>query len=144
MYITQHNPQRFQHQGEYDPAHTYRITVNLLRQIREFAVGQNQQSLSYLRNRFGSGADDVQIRNTWGDLACLGLLGTVLEERHSFTPQSNHTMQSRQQSAYTPDNRQTDWCAAFVKCCMIVVVLLICLFIFICLHTLEMREGKYI
>ncbi|KAI4787302.1 hypothetical protein KUCAC02_007751 [Chaenocephalus aceratus] len=126
VYITQH----IQNHAEYDPAHTYSITTNLLREIREFSVGPNQQPLSYLRNRFGSSADDAQIRNTWGQLACLGLLlYIVLGERHLFTPQSNYTPQVRQQSAYTPDNRQTDWCAAFVKCCMIVVALLIGLFI---------------
>ncbi|XP_033998500.1 uncharacterized protein LOC117492368 isoform X2 [Trematomus bernacchii] len=125
VYITQHFPQRFQHQREYDPAHTYRITTNLLREIREFSVGPNQQPLSYLRNRFGSSADDFDIETAWGQLACLGLLlYIVLGERHPFTPQSNYTTQSRQQSAYTPDNRQTSWCAAFVKCCMFVVVLI--------------------
>ncbi|KAK1877467.1 Anthranilate phosphoribosyltransferase [Dissostichus eleginoides] len=127
VYITQH----FQYQGEYDPDHTYRITTNLLREIREFSVGEDQQPLSYLRNRFGSSADDFDIENTWGHLACLGLLlYIVLGERHPFTPQSNYTPQVTQQSAYTPDNRQTSWCEAFEKCCMIVVVLLICLFIF--------------
>ncbi|KAK1878034.1 Phenylalanine--tRNA ligase beta subunit [Dissostichus eleginoides] len=130
VFITQHFPQRFLHLREYDPDHTYRITTNLLREIREFSVGPNQQPLSYLRNRFGSSADDVQIRNTWGHLACLGLLlYIVLGERHPFTPQSNYTPQVRQQSAYTPDNRQTNWCTAFEKCCMIVVVLLIVLYI---------------
>ncbi|KAL3053867.1 hypothetical protein OYC64_006240 [Pagothenia borchgrevinki] len=85
VYITQHIPNH----AEYDPAHTYSITTNLLRQIREFSVGPNQ--LSYLRNRFGSSADDVQIRNTWGHLACLGLLlYIVIQEKHSFTPHYNY------------------------------------------------------
>ncbi|XP_010774391.1 uncharacterized protein isoform X2 [Notothenia coriiceps] len=110
VYITQHYDTSENQGTLYDPGHTYRITMNLLRQIREFAVGPNQLPLSYLRNRFGSSADDAQIRNTWGHLACLGLLlYIVLGERHPFTPQSNYTPQVRQQSTYTPANRQTSW-----------------------------------
>ncbi|KAK1877187.1 V-type proton ATPase subunit S1-like protein [Dissostichus eleginoides] len=126
VYITQH----IANHAEYDPDHTYRITTNLLREIGEFSVGPNQLPLWYLRNRFGSSADDFDIETAWGQLACLGLLlYIVLGERHPFTPKSNYKLQVRQQSAYTPDNRQTSWCAALVKCCMIVVVLLIGLFI---------------
>ncbi|XP_071329950.1 uncharacterized protein [Trachinotus anak] len=77
VYLTQH----------YDPAHTYEITVHLLREIREFSVGENQQSLVYLRNRFGRNAEDFQledIRNTCGQLACLGLLlFIVMQEKYS-------------------------------------------------------------
>uniref|UniRef100_A0A3B4YUK4 Uncharacterized protein n=1 Tax=Seriola lalandi dorsalis TaxID=1841481 RepID=A0A3B4YUK4_SERLL len=36
VYLTQH----------YDPAHTYEISIHLLREIREFSVGQNQRSLT--------------------------------------------------------------------------------------------------
>lgn len=85
VYITQHY-ENSDHQGTpYDPAHTYQITINLLRQIREFSVRDNQ--LLHLRNRYGSNADDFQlrhIRNTWGNLACLGLLlFIVIEEKPS-------------------------------------------------------------
>ncbi|XP_074512968.1 uncharacterized protein LOC141781256 isoform X2 [Sebastes fasciatus] len=92
VYITQH----IEHQGEYDPDQTYRITTNLLREIREFSVGQNQQQLRYLRNLYGSNADDLQlrdIRNTWRDLACLGLLlFIVIQEKYSSNQQNrqNH------------------------------------------------------
>ncbi|XP_074512976.1 uncharacterized protein LOC141781261 [Sebastes fasciatus] len=86
VYITQHT----EHQREYDPDHTYRITVNLLRQIREFSVGQNQQQLLQLRNRYASNADEFRIRNTWGDLACLGLLlFIVIQEKYSSSQQNN-------------------------------------------------------
>ncbi|XP_070778806.1 uncharacterized protein [Enoplosus armatus] len=93
VYITQHY-ETSEHQGTvYDPAHTYHITTNLLRQIREFSVGENQQTLSYLRNRFGSNADDFQlrhIRNTWGNLACLGLLlFIVIQEKYSSNQHNN-------------------------------------------------------
>ncbi|XP_042360373.1 uncharacterized protein LOC121956296 [Plectropomus leopardus] len=80
VYITQHQ----HHQGSYDPEHTYQITINLLRQIREFSVGQNQQQLLHLRNRYGSNADVSHIRNTWGDLSGLGLLlFIVIQERYT-------------------------------------------------------------
>uniref|UniRef100_A0A8C9XHQ6 Uncharacterized protein n=1 Tax=Sander lucioperca TaxID=283035 RepID=A0A8C9XHQ6_SANLU len=65
VYITQH----IQHQVTYDPDHTYQITTNLLRQIREFSVGDNQQPMQYLRSLYGSNADVLHIRNTWGELA---------------------------------------------------------------------------
>ncbi|XP_049924225.1 uncharacterized protein LOC126404886 [Epinephelus moara] len=85
VYITQHH----ENQRTYDPEHTYQITTNLLRQIREFSVGQNQQQLLRLRNRYGSNADDYQIRNTWGDLAGLGLLCfIVIQRRYSWTKHS--------------------------------------------------------
>ena len=88
VYITQHygNPRN----TPYDPEHTYEITTNLLRTIRKFSVGANQ-SLSNLRNRYGSNTSDFQlseIRNLWGDLACLGLLlFIVIEERFNFDQQ---------------------------------------------------------
>ncbi|XP_037647523.1 uncharacterized protein LOC119501300 isoform X2 [Sebastes umbrosus] len=94
VYITQHIGRR----GEYDPDHTYRITTNLLRQIREFSVGQNQLSLRYLRSRYGSNADEFHIRNTWGDLACLGLLLFIVIQENN-RPQTYSTPQS-----YTPQS----------------------------------------
>ncbi|XP_074512981.1 uncharacterized protein LOC141781264 isoform X2 [Sebastes fasciatus] len=82
VYITQH----IAHQGEYDPDQTYRITTNLLRQIREFSVGQNQQQLLQLRNRYGSNADEFLIRNTWGDRAGLGLLLFIVIQKKYTLP----------------------------------------------------------
>ncbi|XP_078125378.1 uncharacterized protein LOC144529892 [Sander vitreus] len=108
VYITQH----IQHQGTYDPDHTYQITTNLLRQIREFSVGDNQQPMQYLRNHYGSNADVLHIRNTWGELACLGLLFIVIQERYSFNQrnnrtENNHTPQNnnnRPENNYRPEN----------------------------------------
>ncbi|XP_031697846.1 uncharacterized protein LOC116380034, partial [Anarrhichthys ocellatus] len=74
VYITQHYDTSENLGTPYDPDHTYIITTNLLRQIRQFSVGQNPQQLLQLRNNFGSNADVSHIRDTWGDLACLGLL----------------------------------------------------------------------
>uniref|UniRef100_A0A3Q3GHA1 Uncharacterized protein n=1 Tax=Labrus bergylta TaxID=56723 RepID=A0A3Q3GHA1_9LABR len=54
VYLTQHYSGYHHHGTEYDPAHTYLITTNLLRQIREFSMGGNYQSLLNLRDRFRS------------------------------------------------------------------------------------------
>ncbi|XP_034749897.1 uncharacterized protein LOC117957920 [Etheostoma cragini] len=100
VYITQH----IQNQGTYDPDHTYRITTNLLRQIREFSVGDDQQQMQYLRSLYGSNADDIHIRNTWGDLACLGmLLFIVIQERYSFYQHNNRT-----ENNHTPENNNNN------------------------------------
>ncbi|XP_037647507.1 uncharacterized protein LOC119501293 isoform X2 [Sebastes umbrosus] len=95
VYITQHYDTSENQGTRYDPDHTYKITVNLLRQIREFYLGQNQQQLLQLRNRYGSSADELHIRNTWGDLACLGLLLFIVIEEKSSTSQQNNRPQNR-------------------------------------------------
>ncbi|XP_037647504.1 uncharacterized protein LOC119501293 isoform X1 [Sebastes umbrosus] len=110
VYITQHYDTSENQGTPYDPDHTYRITTNLLRQIREFSVGQNQQQLLQLRNRFGSNADEFNIRNTWGNLACLGLLlFIVIQEKYSSSqqnrPQNNYTPQTQPQNNYTPQTQ---------------------------------------
>ncbi|XP_071329948.1 uncharacterized protein [Trachinotus anak] len=90
VYLTQHYETSENQGTRYDPDHTYQVTTNLLREITQFSVGEDQQSLSELRDRFGSNADDSQlwdIKNIWGDLACLGLLlFIVIQEKYS----SNH------------------------------------------------------
>ncbi|XP_062264925.1 uncharacterized protein LOC133971535 [Platichthys flesus] len=92
VYITQHYEPSEQQGTRYDPEQTYQVSTNLLRQIREFSDGEHQDSLWDLRNRFGSSADDSQlgqIRNTWGNLACLGLLlFIVIKEKHSSKKQN--------------------------------------------------------
>lgn len=90
VYITQHYAPSEGQGTRYDPCHTYRITANLLRQIRQFSVEENRNSLRELRDHFGSNTDDSElwdIRNTWGDLACLGLmLFIVVQEKYSNRP----------------------------------------------------------
>ncbi|CAL8338283.1 unnamed protein product [Arctogadus glacialis] len=75
VYITQHY-QTHQDQGTlYDPEHTYQITINLLRELRVFSVDRISHSeLSEIGGDFESGIDYNNIRNTWGQLACVGLL----------------------------------------------------------------------
>ncbi|CAL8318589.1 unnamed protein product [Lota lota] len=91
VYITQHYGANQYRGTVYDPVHTYQITVNLLRELRVFSLDQSEVSelseirervpqvseLSEISNHFGSAVDDRQLRslrNTWGELACLGLL----------------------------------------------------------------------
>ncbi|XP_037331595.2 uncharacterized protein LOC119220065 [Pungitius pungitius] len=101
VYITQH----IENQGEYDPDHTYSVTMNLLREIRRFSVGENQQQLLQLRNRFGSNADVSSIRNTWRELAGLGLLlFIVIKERCYFYQQNCSEIQDTPQNNYGPQN----------------------------------------
>ncbi|XP_075942232.1 uncharacterized protein LOC142944913 [Anarhichas minor] len=128
VYVTQHIDQ----EGEYDPDDTYMITTNLLRQIREFSGGQNQQQLWQLRNRFGSNADLSHIRNTWGaKLAGLGLLLLiVIQERYSSNqqnrPATNFTPQSCDRHANVENN---GWCYALLKCIIFIIFVLIVIFI---------------
>uniref|UniRef100_A0A8C5A241 Uncharacterized protein n=1 Tax=Gadus morhua TaxID=8049 RepID=A0A8C5A241_GADMO len=87
VFITQHY-QASQGQGTvYDPVHTYEISINLLRELREFSLDQNQQSeLSEIGTNFGSAIDSNElssIRNKFGQLACVGLLlFIVITERN--------------------------------------------------------------
>ncbi|KAM9392420.1 uncharacterized protein KZ484_003869 isoform 1-T2 [Pholidichthys leucotaenia] len=94
VYITQHYALSENMGTEYDPDYTYRVSVNLLRELREFPVGVN--SMHFLRrlgDYFESNADDSQleqIRNSWGQLACLGLLCfIVIKEKHSTNRRNN-------------------------------------------------------
>uniref|UniRef100_A0A8D3AQD9 Uncharacterized protein n=1 Tax=Scophthalmus maximus TaxID=52904 RepID=A0A8D3AQD9_SCOMX len=106
VYITQHYGTSENQGTRYDPEHTYRVTINLLIQIREFSVIHNQESLWDLRNRFGSSADDYQLRhisNTWGNLAFLGLLlFIVIQEKHS-TSRHNNRPQRAVKNSTQPD-----------------------------------------
>ncbi|XP_059894902.1 uncharacterized protein LOC132447907 isoform X1 [Gadus macrocephalus] len=78
VFITQHY-QASQGLGTvYDPEHTYRISINLLRELRVFSLDRSEQSeLSEIGGDFGSSIDYYELsslRNTWGQLACVGLL----------------------------------------------------------------------
>uniref|UniRef100_A0A8P4KNY1 Uncharacterized protein n=1 Tax=Dicentrarchus labrax TaxID=13489 RepID=A0A8P4KNY1_DICLA len=60
VYITQHYDTSDYQGTPYDPDHTYQITTNLLRQIREFSVRENQQPLLTLRNRYARNIEEFQ------------------------------------------------------------------------------------
>ncbi|CAL8386412.1 unnamed protein product, partial [Gadus morhua 'NCC'] len=99
VFITQHY-QASQGQGTvYDPVHTYQITINLLRELRVFSLDQNQQSeLSEIRTNFGSGIDYDKlcfIRNTWGQLACVGLLLFIVINERNTPCRPNRARESR-------------------------------------------------
>ncbi|CAL8329700.1 unnamed protein product [Boreogadus saida] len=87
VYITQHY-QTNQDQGTvYDPEHTYRITIDLLRELRVFSFDRREQSeLSEIRSYFGSSIGNSELHsiiNTWYQLACVGLLlFIVINERN--------------------------------------------------------------
>ncbi|XP_026181454.1 uncharacterized protein LOC113141323 [Mastacembelus armatus] len=104
VYITQHYDTS-EHQGTaYDPLYTYQVTTNLLREIQEFSVAQVQQnSLSELRDHFGSNADESElwnIRNTWGDLATLGLLlFIVTQEKYSSNQRKKRSQPASRRKA---------------------------------------------
>ncbi|XP_059203512.1 uncharacterized protein LOC131982929 [Centropristis striata] len=124
VYITQH----IEDQAEYDRAHTYQITTYLLRQIREFTVRQNHQSLTQLRNHLGSNADVSNIIRTWGNLAGLGLLlFIVIQEGQSFyqhyTPQGYY----RPEYDYRPENSNNFWgiCVRVIGCILLVLVVVV-------------------
>ncbi|XP_019213554.1 uncharacterized protein LOC102082990 [Oreochromis niloticus] len=99
VYITQHYETHEDRGTEYDPQHTYPVTVCLLRAIRKFSLDRNNiTSMRSLRDHFGSSADDSQlwdIMDIWDDLACLGLfLFIVIPEKYT-----SHKHNSRRQPA---------------------------------------------
>ncbi|CAL8329652.1 unnamed protein product [Boreogadus saida] len=99
VFITQHY-HTYQGQGTvYDPGHTYRITIDLLRELRVFSLDQNQQSeLSEIGTNFGSGIDYDKflfIRNTWGQLACVGLLLFIVINERNTPCRPNGARESR-------------------------------------------------
>lgn len=90
VYITQH---RSGHQGSsYDSRHTYRITPNLIRELRLFCVRENRLQLLHLKKQFKSRANDVQIsciKTKWPGYAGLGLLIFIAIEENSLPNFSN-------------------------------------------------------
>ncbi|XP_059894917.1 uncharacterized protein LOC132447911 [Gadus macrocephalus] len=88
VFITQHYEANQGLGTGYDPVHTYRISINLLRELRVFSLDRRQHSeLSEIGGNIGSGITDHElssVRNTWGQLACVGLLlFIVINERNS-------------------------------------------------------------
>ena len=88
VFITQHYEANQDLGTGYDPVHTYQITFNLLRELRVFSLDRRQHSeLSEIGGNIGSGINDHElssVRNTWGQLACVGLLlFIVINERNT-------------------------------------------------------------
>lgn len=112
VYITQHQG----HAGsDYDPRHTYRITTGLLRQIRNFPMNGNDNSLRNLRDQYRPNIVDDELRTLqwqWRDLAALGLLFIVL-----------------QRTVNQESRTDTDCCCCF-KIFLLVLVVLFAFFLF--------------
>ncbi|XP_015240413.1 PREDICTED: uncharacterized protein LOC107091157 [Cyprinodon variegatus] len=108
VYITQHFETSDNQGTRYDPVNTYQVASRLLRQIRQFSVNENDlNTLTNLRDQFRSNADYSQlrmIRNSWGDLACLGLfLFIVIQEKYSSNQQPDNRRQPSTKRKTQPD-----------------------------------------
>ncbi|XP_030198235.1 uncharacterized protein LOC115532534 [Gadus morhua] len=102
VYITQHYHASQGLGTVYDPEHTYQITIDLLRELRVFSLDRSPHSeLSEIGGDFESGIDYNNIcfiRNTWGQLACVGLLlFIVINERNTPCSASRSREQKRLQ-----------------------------------------------
>lgn len=73
VFITQHYDTVQQAGAPYDPARTYRVSSDLLRQIREFSLSDSHSPQLDIRNRYRSNNYPSFVKNAWGNLACLGL-----------------------------------------------------------------------
>ncbi|XP_014265972.3 uncharacterized protein LOC105941071 [Maylandia zebra] len=99
VYITQHYGTSEYRGTDYDPQYTYEITADLLRAISKFSMDSNDINLLMsLRDHFRSSADDSQLsemRNTWGDLACLGLLLFIVIQKSNSSHKHNRWQPSQ-------------------------------------------------
>ena len=99
VFITQHY-QAHQGQGTaYDSEHTYRVSINLLRELTVFSSDQREQSeLSEIGGYFGSRINDDKlssIRNTWGRLACVGLLVFIVINQRNLPCRPNRAREPK-------------------------------------------------
>lgn len=128
VFITQHN----QHHGnDYDPDHTYEISPNLLREIRRFSSGNHQ--LEHLRDRYGANANYdqlVSIRNTWGNLATLGLLLFIVAGKKKSHPvlQSHAVPENNPVQNYHHIPQSKSGICSFWEC---ILYVFLCLLIFV-------------
>lgn len=95
VFITQHYDTVQQAGAPYDPARTYQVSSELLRQIREFSLSDSNSPQLDIRNRYRNNNYPSFIKNMWGNLACLGLflyivLGDKLTGLHTnISPRSS-------------------------------------------------------
>uniref|UniRef100_A0A665VC40 Uncharacterized protein n=1 Tax=Echeneis naucrates TaxID=173247 RepID=A0A665VC40_ECHNA len=112
VYLTQHYETHENRGTMYDRDHTYQITAHLLNEIIQFSVEGDQESLSELRDRFGSNANDHQLRditNIWGHLACIGLfLFIVIQEKHAPNQRNNRPQRSMKRNEHAIINMPED------------------------------------
>lgn len=132
VYLTRHQAGS----NDYDPDHTYEISLDLLRGIRQFSNG-NPSALRGLRDQFQRSISDSQIkdlRETWGNrLACLGLLLLIVLQRNysrslHFTNQCWSAGSTVQSSVYnSSSNRGVD--ETWEKVCLTLLGLLALTFV---------------
>ncbi|XP_029945708.1 uncharacterized protein LOC115387226 [Salarias fasciatus] len=134
VYLTQHHG----YEGsDYDGRHMYRITANLLRQIRSFPMNGDYNSLRNLRDLYRVNVNDNQlwnIRHEWGGLACLGLLLFIVLPHININVNQSHTGpgHSRLQSDNSRGQTRTDTrssCNCINVCLGVVFILFVLGFI---------------
>lgn len=122
VFVTQHDG----HGGtQYDREHTYQISLNLFRQIRQFPMRGNSISLRNLRAEYRTNVDDNELRNIeleWKDLACLGLLLFIVFQPVRFNNQSyNRPQYETHRSAWSDECRD---------CCLVFIFILVAFIVF--------------
>lgn len=98
VYITQHYENFQFERTQYDPDHTFEISTNLLREVRQFSVGNDLWSLRGLSNRYARNTNDFQltdIRNQWGERAGLWLLLSIVTQKGFFSYQPISSQQEQ-------------------------------------------------
>ncbi|XP_035763812.1 uncharacterized protein LOC102789215 [Neolamprologus brichardi] len=112
VYITQHYETYEARGTEYDPQHTYRVTTCLLRVLRKFSLHLDNINSLALRNRVHD-SQLSEIRNMWGDLACVGLLlFIVIPEKYSSHKRNNRRQPAPRNNTQSyvvvniPENRE--------------------------------------
>ncbi|XP_056434882.1 uncharacterized protein LOC130372751 isoform X1 [Gadus chalcogrammus] len=109
VYVTQHY-QADQGQGTvYDPEHSYRITIDLLRELRVFRLDRRQE-LSEIGGDFGSSIGNSElhfIRNTWGQLACVGLLLFIVINQRNVPCRPNRAREPKRLPEHNYQGRST-------------------------------------
>lgn len=87
IYLTQHFKEEDNQGSQYDPEHTFSITINLLEQLRLFSFDDNLRSLQELRSLFDEDISDNMLNDLihiWGrNHAPLGLLYLIMVPERS-------------------------------------------------------------
>uniref|UniRef100_A0A8C6SD02 Lipoprotein n=1 Tax=Neogobius melanostomus TaxID=47308 RepID=A0A8C6SD02_9GOBI len=94
VFLTRHFRMSESQGSRYDPDYTYRITPNLLRQLKMFSSNNNYRTLEQLRNQFDNNIDNNQldrVRVSWRDDVRLGLLYLIVMPE-SYEEASNLNM----------------------------------------------------
>ncbi|XP_034566659.1 uncharacterized protein LOC117831877 [Notolabrus celidotus] len=114
VYITQHYDNSDNLGTPYDPHHTYRITLSLLREIAKFSLSANHQTRTYLRNQIRGNVNVSDIQNVWGHLAILGLflcvvMNSTVHYKEPSRPESRHNQEpSRPESRHNQEPRRPE------------------------------------